>query len=234
MKTLIAEPAPEAFCAHTAIFIYAASEQHVVARRHAVQEIDGRLVLGAGTFVTRAAIESLVAEIDSRSLHFIPDHVLASTSSSVAWWVPEGPRTMFFKPAHDHALAAFDGKTIAQPPLLFIARKHSLYVYALLENQRPTPSSPVAYPPYWNIFGNDTYAQVCVGDVPFPKTHDPLQTAAWTDAFFGSNFTHGEYIAHAYPGSYAELLAAAIAAKTFKREWLRPKNTTVGDVLCGG
>jgi PRTRC genetic system protein B len=237
MKTLIVDDAPLRKKLGTAILFYHGTENttgtavaRTVARYHEVLDVNGRMTLGPGDFVTRSAIEALVESLDQRSMTFLPAHVLAAANHAVAWWEPASTRVMYFKTKD--AVNALDGRAIPQPPLVFIARNSNLYVYALLEDERPTITSQLAYAPYWNLFAGrgDT---VCVGSTPFPKTHDPERTAEWTAAFFNSNFTHAELRSHEYPGSYAEMIGAAIAEGTFRREWLRPMNKTLGDALCG-
>jgi len=224
----IQEKAPNAFRLDRAILLYRNGEDSV-AVEHDIRATKGSTPhLGPGRFVTMSFAEKLLRIMDKAPLQYIPATVVAISRHAVAWFEPEAARVMYFTPDRDNAVAAFDGKQIPQPPLLFVARERELNVYALGENKRPILETLLYAAPYWNIYGRS----VCLGSMVLPKSVAPEQTGMWTDAFFKSNFTHlSGTKCWAHPGTYAELLADAIALGRFKSEWLRPAGLTVAQAV---
>ena len=233
MNITLNERAPTPLELSSAILLYQ-RENEALAVKHSVRlRKDGSTYLGPGHFVTADIVRSFGALLDQQPLTFLPENVVAVGRDATAWFEPAAVRTMFFKPHTDMAVAAFDGKQIPQPPLLFVARARSLRVFALLENERPTAGSALALAPYWNIPGPD--GTVCLGSMALPKTVAPETTADISEAFFNSEFTHvnGTAKPWAHPGTYAELLRDAISAARFEKTWLKPINLRVSKAICG-
>lgn len=76
------------------------------------------------------------------------------------------------------------------PPLLWMADKQRLYLYALKSERRPTENTPLYHAPFFNIYDN---GNVCMGtvDVNIKKSASLEEfTAAWGNYFFNSYFSH--------------------------------------------
>jgi PRTRC genetic system protein B len=234
VKFSIEETAPRAFTLERAILLYREGTD-TLAVEHAVREKkDSGAYLGAGRFVTRGVVEGLLRVMDQSPLRYVAPNVVAMGHRSIAWFEPAAMRMMFFRPDRDAAVAAFDGKPVPQPPLLFIAREGRLRVFALFENERPTLETPLAMAPYWNVYASRDH-EVCLGTMAVPACLELAATADWTSAFFRSEFTHlSGAKCWAHPGTYAELLADAVAAGRFNAQWLCSANQTVGEALQQG
>ncbi len=215
-----------------AILLYTA-DRRLIARRHEVlQNKSGGHRLGPGTFITSAFVDSLLESADQPILSYMPPNVVAVSRTSVAFFERAAQRTMFFKASNDVAVNAFDTKVVPQPPLLFIAGR-DLRLFALSSDDRPTLSTRLYKAPYWNMIGDGN--TVCTGSMHIPKTASSETTDEWVRAFFASNFTHhsGGVPRWRFGGTYAELLAAAIAKGAFDSSWLVPTNMTVQDAIAG-
>jgi PRTRC genetic system protein B len=161
----------------------------------------------------------------------VPLNVVAVGRGAIAWFEPAAVRTMFFNARSDAATQAFDKKAVPQPPLVFVARNHSLRVFALRQNVRPTLETPLTAAPYWNVYED---GRVCLGTSTIPDTFDPTETAEWTRSFFASNFTHMNTGKRwSYAGTYAEMLHEAVRTGVFKSDWLQKPFTTIKEALCG-
>jgi len=235
MSARISERSPTALCLFAAVLLYRDSER-VLARQHPViVEKDKAPRLGAGSLVTGTLVDELLELSDRRPLTYVPENVIAISRNAIGWFEPASTRTMYFKPSTDSAVAAFDGKRIPQPPLVFIAQNRALDVFALKENLRPTLGTPLYRAPYWNVFEGHggKGGRVCLGSMALPESLEPQATTAWSDAFFASNFTHltgGKRWLRA--GTYAEVLTASIAAGCFDPAWLIDAKVTVEGAIC--
>jgi PRTRC genetic system protein B len=235
MTAHVSESSPTALRLFGAVLLYR-DAQRVLARQHPVVIEKGNAPrLGAGSLVTGTMVDELLELSDRCALTYVPSNVVAVSRNAIAWFEPAYARTMYFKPSSDAAVAAFDGKSVPQPPLLLIAQNRSLDVFALAENVRPTLQTPLYRAPYWNVFegrGNND-GRVCLGSMALPDSVEPQGIGAWTEAFFASNFTHltgGKRWLRA--GTYAELLTAAVAANRFDPAWLIGANVTVEGAIC--
>ena len=235
MTAIVSESSPTALELFAAVLLYR-DRDRVLARQHSVILEKGKSPrLGAGSLVTGTLVDELLDLSDRRPLTYMPEHVIATSRHAIAWFEPACARTMYFKPNSDAAVAVFDGALVPQPPLVFIARNHALDVFALRENRRPTLKSALPRAPYWNVFEGHggQGGRVCLGSMALPDSVQPQDTSAWTEAFFASNFTHltgGKRWARA--GTYAELLAASIAAKRFDPAWLIRADVTLEGAIC--
>jgi PRTRC genetic system protein B len=235
MTAFVSESSPSALRLFAAVLLYRDTTR-VLARQHPVVLDKGKAPrLGAGALVTGTLVDELLELSDRRPLTYVPSNVVAVNRNAIAWFEPASARTMYFKPSSDAAVAAFDGKAVPQPPLLFIAQNRSLDVFALAENVRPTLQTPLYRAPYWNVFegrGSEG-GRVCLGSMALPDSVEPQDVGAWSDAFFASNFTHltgGKRWLRA--GTYAELLTSAVAAEHFDPAWLVRANVTVEGAIC--
>jgi PRTRC genetic system protein B len=135
---------------------------------------------------------------------------------------------MLFACHSDPAVNAFDKQIIAQPALLFVARRNGLSVYALRSDERPSKDTPLSMAPFYNVYDD---GRVCTGSMKVPGKLDPASTDQWSRAFFGSNFTHATGLKHwAHTGTYAELLRSVVERGAFDPSWLKKDRRTVGQV----
>lgn len=200
---------------------------------HALREERGHPVMAEGINVTQSTIDTLLQLNAMHTLLFVPEHVVAVGSSSLAWISPPRKRRLLFQGAYDGAVAQLDGQVLPQPRLLFVVRGRAMFVYALKGHDRPGPHTQLCLAPYYNVFSNH---QVCQGSMQLPTRTDPACTAAWEDAFFYSNFVKpaGPAKVHAYPGTYRELWDAVIETGAFQDEWLLETDITLEQALKGG
>jgi len=230
MKLIVNEEAPDRYMLASAILLYQTENRNALAVEHDIHANGGTPRLGAGRFVTETFVAKLLEMLDSTPLSYIPEHVVAVNRDAVAWWMPAGTRPMFFRSAPDVAVNAFDGKHIAQPPLVFVARRRALRVFALMANERPTLGTKLAHAPYFNV---SDAGNVCLGSMHLPKAMNPDDTEKWTHAFFASEFTHfnGTSKRWAHTGTYAELLADLSREGTFRSQWLKSTSLTLKDAI---
>jgi PRTRC genetic system protein B len=229
----LSEDAPTVYTLDSAILLYRAGDTNSLAMRYDVRSDDaGALRLADGRFASGSLVNELLELLHNAPLSYAPPNVIASARDAVAWYEPAAYQTMYFDADRDRAVSAFDGKVIPQPPLVFIATKRSLRVFALQQDARPDLTTPLCDAPYWNTYENGV---VCLGSMKIPAQIDPGATAQWTRSFFRSSFTHlttGKRWAHR--GTYAELLADAVKLRHFDPAWLKPaRGTTIKSVICG-
>jgi PRTRC genetic system protein B len=81
------------------------------------------------------------------------------------------------------------------PPLLWMATRQSLYVYALRSNRRPVKGTKLYNAPFFNVFEK---GNVCLGTVDVQISRSAsleVFTQKWESYFFNSYFSHlvGDY-----------------------------------------
>lgn len=133
-------------------------------------------------------VASLAGKGEGGSRCVLPERVLYSDASMLAWWCPESVRPIYFKSGKDD-LDTFSGTPVLHPPLFFLALSQRLWVWALGERQRPTAESPLFVAPYFNIYER---GNMCIGNVRLPESLRATNAnlKAWEIAFFETNFTH--------------------------------------------
>ena len=190
---------------------------------------EGQPALAPGQLLTVEGLREIhKALYRVQRLEVLPPHALAASPERVVWFEPARSRVMFFTATDDY-LNSFSGQSFPQPPLVFIAGEHSLKVFALGENERPTGSSPVFAAPYYNT----TSSGVCLGSMPLPTALSVHDTDSYSDAFFHSAFTHGtsERLLKGWGGSYGELWQYTRQQGAFPTQHLVPQEKTVEDVI---
>lgn len=148
----------------------------------------GDFTVGAAQPGTAEDVEHLRSLVDTHAGTLLHEHVLMHTATQSVWWVPAGEQLLFFRSKTgktESTLNALSGQTFPQPALLMIARRGTLFVYALKDNVRPTLDTPLYMAPYLNMFGNGT---MCMGSVRLPERFDPGDPHAFTRRFFESHF----------------------------------------------
>ena len=112
-------------------------------------------------------------------------HVNPSDKGAVIWYTKAQQRQLYFV----NGLGIPNG-TAQVPPMLWVADKSSLAVFALATNRRPTEKTPLHYAPFFNIYEK---GNVCMGTVSIDiKNSASVEEfiQAWEDYFFNSYFSH--------------------------------------------
>jgi PRTRC genetic system protein B len=112
-------------------------------------------------------------------------HINPSEKGMVLWYTKAQQRKLYFV----DSLGIPNG--MAQvPPMLWLASKSSLTVFALASDRRPTEKTPLHYAPYFNIYEK---GNVCMGTVSIDiKNSASVEEfiQAWEHYFFNSYFSH--------------------------------------------
>ena len=104
---------------------------------------------------------------------------------TVLWYTKTQQRKLYFV----DSLGIPNGMAQA-PPMLWLASKSSLTVFALASDRRPTEKTPLHYAPFFNIYEK---GNVCMGTVSIDiKNSASVEEfiLAWEDYFFNSYFSH--------------------------------------------
>ncbi|MDR6513676.1 PRTRC system protein B [Chryseobacterium camelliae] len=122
-----------------------------------------------------------------RSDGILPNNLLSfdAKSSAIVWFTKAGVRELFF----DKNLGIQSGKAHI-PPLVWIADRKTLHLYALSSNRKPTLNTPLLYAPFFNVYQNGS---VCMGtvDIATAETGSVNELMMlWENYFFNSYFSH--------------------------------------------
>lgn len=112
-------------------------------------------------------------------------HINPSEKGTVLWYTKTQQRQIYFV----DSLGIPNGKAQV-PPMLWLASKSSLTVFALASDRRPTEKTPLHYVPFFNIYEK---GNVCMGTVSIDiKNSASVEEfiLAWEDYFFNSYFSH--------------------------------------------
>ena len=112
-------------------------------------------------------------------------HINPSEKGTVLWYTKAQQRQLYFV----DSLGIPNGKAQV-PPMLWLASKSSLTVFALASDRRPTEKTPLHYVPFFNIYEK---GNVCMGTVSIDiKNSASVEefTRAWEHYFFNSYFSH--------------------------------------------
>ncbi|SEH63678.1 PRTRC system protein B [Paenimyroides aquimaris] len=112
-------------------------------------------------------------------------HINPSDKGAVIWYTKAQQRQLYFV----NGLGIPNG-TAQVSPMLWVADKSSLAVFALATNRRPTEKTPLHYAPFFNIYEK---GNVCMGTVSIDiKNSASVEEfiQAWEDYFFNSYFSH--------------------------------------------
>jgi PRTRC genetic system protein B len=139
-------------------------------------------------------------------------------------------RPLFFR-RNDRGLAALSGKLYPHPPLLFLATRSDLFVWALPRDERPEENTVVFRAPYWNIYASD--AKVCLGIMIRPESLNLQSCSRWEEGFFRSEFTHaaGPHKLTRYPKGFLAMWKSLEKKPAFPLKYLIALNTTVTEVI---
>lgn len=232
MRFSLAESPNDPYEIDSAIVFYKRNDGGI-AVSHDVIEENGTFRLGPGQFVTQDTVLRLNTLLNQPTLQIVAENIVAVAYQSVAWYEPASMRAMNFD-SQDATVNAFTGVLLPQPPLLFIASRRKLRLFALMEDRRPSSTSQLALAPYWNI-PDQNRGSVCTGSMTMPEYVNPENTEIVTESFFDSYFTHqsGMKKPWNYPGTYSEFLAKTAKHKRFDPRWLVPANITLKEAVCG-
>ncbi len=160
----------------------------------------------------------------------LPTHILhinPSENGSVLWFTKSMKRQLFFT----ENLGISNG-TAEVPPMLWLANKRSLKIFALANNRRPTEKTELFYAPFFNVYED---GNVCMGTVDVKiQNSTSLEefTKKWEEYFFNSYFSHlmNEY--NPINGNCVNLWKSLInTEKQFPKETLRTANRTLKNLL---
>ena len=160
----------------------------------------------------------------------LPTHILhinPSENGSVLWFTKSMKRQLFFT----ENLGISNG-TAEVPPMLWLANKRSLKIFALANNRRPTEKTELFYAPFFNVYED---GNVCMGTVDVNiQNSTSLEefTKKWEEYFFNSYFSHlmNEY--NPINGNCVNLWKSLInTEKQFPKETLRTANRTLKNLL---
>jgi PRTRC genetic system protein B len=170
-----------------AVLLYTSRAGDMLASVNAVE--NG--VILPGVPLDSALLSDIVAALAGRgegSRCVLPERVLYSDASMLAWWCPESVRPIYFKSGKED-LDSFSGTPVLHPPLFFLALSQRLWVWALAGRERPTAETPLFVAPYFNMYER---GNMCVGNVRLPESlrASNANLKAWESAFFETNFTH--------------------------------------------
>lgn len=153
-------------------------------------------------------------------------HINAS-SGTVLWYTKEQQRQLYFV----NGLDISNGKAQV-PPMVWLADKNSLAVFALTTDRRPNEKTLLHYAPFFNIYEN---GKVCMGSVTIDiKNSASVEefTQAWETYFFNSYFSHllGGY--NPIKGNCVSLWKDLINTQNpFPKEVLKKTNRTLKHLL---
>lgn len=154
-------------------------------------------------------------------LHFDPD------GNKVVWFTKAMKREMYFS----ESLGISKGKAHV-PPMLWVANRNGLSVFALTGNHRPTEGTKLYNAPFFNVYGDGT---VCTGtvDVRIKKTASlEVFTQAWEGFFFNSYFSHLMPDYNPIKGNPVSLWGNLIATgEAFPMEVLTKSGLTLKNIL---
>ena len=112
-------------------------------------------------------------------------HINPSEKGTVLWYTKTQQRQIYFV----DSLGIPNGKAQV-PPMLWLASKSSLTVFALASDRRPTEKTSLHYVPFFNIYEK---GNVCMGTVSIDiKNSASVEEfiQAWEHYFFNSYFSH--------------------------------------------
>ena len=160
----------------------------------------------------------------------LPTHILhinPSENGSVLWFTKSMKRQLFFT----ENLGISNG-TAEVPPMLWLANKRSLKIFALANNRRPTEKTELFYAPFFNVYED---GNVCMGTVDVKiQNSTSLEefTKKWEEYFFNSYFSHLMNEHNPINGNCVSLWKSLInTEKPFPKEALKKANRTLKNLL---
>lgn len=158
-------------------------------------------------------------------------------SNQVLYFEPTGNKVVWFTKAKQREMYFIEGLGIPKgsanvPPMLWVASRNGLSVFALPSNKRPTERTQLCNAPFFNIYQDGS---VCLGtvDVPIKKTASLEEFIdEWEGYFFNSYFSHLMNNHNPIKGNCVSLWENLIATdEAFPMEVLTQSNFTLKDIL---
>lgn len=112
-------------------------------------------------------------------------HINPVAKGSVLWYTKAQKRQLFFI----DGLGIPNGKANV-PPMLWLATRNRLSVFALASDRRPSEKTPLHHAPFFNVYDK---GNVCMGTINVDiKNSASVEefTSAWEYYFFNSYFSH--------------------------------------------
>lgn len=170
-----------------ALLVYGDRQRSFVTRHEVARNKDAPPTLGPAQPLTVTFVESLVRSLHGNSTaEVLPENVLAKCDRMIVWWTAACRRQMFYQNS-EGKVAALNGRTLLQPPLVWRADGGDLMIRALLENKRPEETTKLAVAPFWNLSDN---GRVCAGSMHRPDGSSVATISDWERGFYESAFTH--------------------------------------------
>lgn len=159
-------------------------------------------------------------------VEFLHPRLVARGLGVRAWWRPAWKAPLHFTLP---ALKDLSGQVFPQPPLLFVEKGERLEVYALPEDRRPSPDTPLLLAPYFNLYGHGPGGGVCLG-----TGRRGRDVEDWESAFFESAFSHLGGTRPLKEGSLVDLWRSLAGQEAFPLEVLREAGLTLAQAVRGG
>lgn len=158
------------------------------------------------------------------------NHILyidPSASGKVMWYTKAARRQLYFS----EQLGIANG--IAQvPPLLWVADKQKLHIYALTTDRKPKETTALYHAPFFNVYRDGS---VCMGTVDVKiKQSASLEefTQAWESYFFNSYFSHLMQGHNPIQGNCVSLWKQLIkSGEAFPKKVLKPTGATIKNLF---
>jgi PRTRC genetic system protein B len=162
---------------------------------HPVDGGDGQAspVIRAGRPLDRASLEAACASLMEGArvrCGIFSDNILSIGLEHLVWWQRPGKRTYFFacRPAAEGEISVGQrAGTGFTPGVVFVAKRQSLWAYAVKGEARPTADTRLYHLPAMNVWPD---GRVCTGSAPLPDSTVAESVAAWEKSFWDSNFSH--------------------------------------------
>lgn len=154
-------------------------------------------------------------------------HINPDKQGTVLWYTKARKQQLFFV----NGLGIANGKAHI-PPMLWLADKKNLTVFALATDRRPTQKTPLYYAPFFNIYED---GNVCMGtvDVNIKNSASVEEfTNAWETYFFNSYFSHLLDSYNPIKGNCVNVWKDLVGTEhPFPKEVLKKNNRTLKNLL---
>jgi PRTRC genetic system protein B len=148
-------------------------------------------------------------------------------SATIIWYTKAQSRELFFA----EGLGIKSG-TAHVPPMVWMADRESLHVYALAINRKPTINTPLHYAPFFNVYED---GKVCMGtvDIKASETGSIRELMMlWENYFFNSYFSHLMADHNPLNGNCVLLWESLVGSDTvFPNKMLVKNNKKLKDIL---
>ncbi len=170
-----------------ALLVYGNAQKSFVTHHGIVAHGNAAPTLGPAQPLTASFVEALIRSLyGSSRAEVLPENILAKGERMMVWWTPTKRRQMFYENSEAKAVG-LNGRTFAQPPLVWRVEGGDLMIRALVENRRPEGNTKMAIAPFWNLSEN---GRVCTGSMRRPDSAAVAAISDWERGFYESAFTH--------------------------------------------